>query len=110
MFSITAYSQCWSIPFSLLSIILSSVKLYYSQRLGRYPDPDPTLKMTLFAIPFITLLIIGPLFSFVLMATYLQGLLPAVIPRKANMSNLILSLSHLKTILALKTYGGKTIK
>jgi hypothetical protein len=71
----------------MLSIILSSIKLYYSQRLGRYPDPDPTLKMILFISPFITLLIIGPLFSFVLMATYLQGSLPylhKVIPYKVN--------------------------
>lgn len=69
----SAISQIWSTPISFLSLSLASVKLFYSQRLGRFYDADPNLKMVLFALPFIVGLIIGPIYSLLLMAAYLQG-------------------------------------
>jgi hypothetical protein len=69
-FSFSAYTQIISIAISFLSLALSSVKLFYSQRLGKYQEVDPSMKMTLFAVPFILVLIVGPLCNLVLMASY----------------------------------------
>ena len=66
-------SQCWSIPFSFISFALASIKLFYLQRLGRFADHEPSLKMCIFIFPFIVGLVAGPLFSLVLIATYFQG-------------------------------------
>jgi hypothetical protein len=52
---------------------LASVKLFYTQRLGRFYDADPNLKMILFVLPFIIALTAGPTYSLILMATYLKG-------------------------------------
>jgi ankyrin repeat protein len=67
-----ALTQCYGIPLSFLSLALTSVKLFYSQRLGRFPDVDPSLPMTIFVFPFILFQIIGPLYSLVLVAVYLK--------------------------------------
>jgi len=65
--------QCYGIPLSFLSLALTSVKLFYSQRLGRFPDVDPSLQMIAFVFIFILLQITGPLFSLVLLASYFKG-------------------------------------
>ncbi len=51
-------------PVSFLSLSLASVKLFYSQRLGRFPDSDPSLKMVAFAAPLVVLIIAGLYISF----------------------------------------------
>jgi hypothetical protein len=51
-------------PVSFLSLSLASVKLFYSQRLGRFPDSDPSLKMIVFVAPLVVLIIAGLYISF----------------------------------------------
>jgi hypothetical protein len=48
-------------PVSFLTLSLSSVKLFYSQRLGRSQEVDPNPKMIAFIFPFIILQNIGKL-------------------------------------------------
>ena len=55
---------------SFLSITFSAIKLFYSQRLGRYPDYDPSIKMIAFVALPVMILISGPLTSVVCMAAY----------------------------------------
>ena len=38
IFNFSGYSQCFSIPFSYMSLMLASIKLFTSQRLGRHSD------------------------------------------------------------------------
>ena len=70
---ISATSQCAGIPLSFLSLSLASVKLYYSQRLGNFAAVDPSLKMIAFAFPFVSVQILGPLFSLIFLAAYFRG-------------------------------------
>jgi hypothetical protein len=69
-FLFSDYIQIASIIISFLSLVLSSVKLFYSQRLGEYLDVDPSIKMIIFAALPITLQLLFPLFSLILMAAY----------------------------------------
>jgi hypothetical protein len=48
-----------SMPFSFLSLTLASVKLFYSQRLGRFPDVDPSPALVAFVFPFVMVQIAG---------------------------------------------------
>ena len=59
-----------STPISFFSLTLASVDVFYSLRLGRFSDFYPTLKMTILVMPFIIILISGPLLSIILMATF----------------------------------------
>jgi len=65
-------TQRTSILMSFLSITFSAIKLFYSQRLGRYPDYDPSIKMIAFVALPVMILIAGPLTSVVCMAAYFQ--------------------------------------
>jgi hypothetical protein len=47
--------------FTHISLAWSSSKLFYSQRLGIFGDPDPSILMILQIIPFIMALLVGPL-------------------------------------------------
>jgi ankyrin repeat protein len=73
IFCVSAPSQKWSLPFSLLALAIASAKLYFSQRLGKFSDPDPTLKMLAGIMPIILLFLSGLLYSLVFVATYIQG-------------------------------------
>lgn len=64
---------------SFFTLSLSSINLFYSQRLGRYPDIDPSLTMIAFTFPFIAFLIAGPLYSLVVTAAYCKGFVILVI-------------------------------
>ena len=70
---ISASSQCRGLPFSFLSLVLASVNLFYHQRLWKCSEPDPSLKMKVFAGCFVLFQIAGPLFNLIIMASYLQG-------------------------------------
>ena len=48
------------------------MKLFYSQRLGRFAEVEPSPKMILFAFPFAIFLIAGPLYSLVLFLSYVK--------------------------------------
>ena len=61
-----------TIPVSFMTLSLSSAKLFYSNRLGIFPDPDPPFLDVLFVLPVIIWLIAGPLWSIILMAAYFQ--------------------------------------
>jgi hypothetical protein len=65
-------SQIVSIVISFLSITFASIKLFYSQRLGRYSDLDPTVRMIMFVALPVIILIVGPLASVVCMAAYFK--------------------------------------
>ena len=69
---ISASTQVISIGFSFLSLVLSSTRLFYSQRLGKYQELDPSMPMILFVLVFIVGLITGPLCNLVLMSSYYQ--------------------------------------
>jgi hypothetical protein len=72
-FYLSAPSQKWSLPFSLLALAIASAKLFFAQRLGKFSDPDPTLKMLACIMPIILLLLSGLLYSLVFVASYIQG-------------------------------------
>jgi hypothetical protein len=57
---------------SFVSLAMSSVKLYYSQRLGKFPVTSPSEKMIIFILPYVLLLIAGPLFTLILVTSYFQ--------------------------------------
>jgi hypothetical protein len=69
---ISAKSQCWSIPSSFLSLSVSSARLYFSLRLGRFNEVNPPIKNLLFVMPLIVVQIIGPLFSLIVLAAYFK--------------------------------------
>ncbi len=62
-----------SLPVSLASLSFASAKLFYSQRLGSYSDPDPSLKMIGYVMPINCLQLLGLLFSLVIIASYIQA-------------------------------------
>jgi len=70
---ISAPTQIFSIVISFLSLGMSSVKLFYSQRFGKYQEVDATIPMIVFNFPFIMCLLAGPLCNLVLVASYYQG-------------------------------------
>jgi ankyrin repeat protein len=77
----SAKSQLSSVPISFISFTLSSLKLFFSQRLGRYSDSDPPLlKSILIVAPFIVLQNFGILCCWVFIAAYLQGWILICIP------------------------------
>jgi hypothetical protein len=84
------FSQLTSIPISFLALTFSSAQLYFSQRLGRFPDRDPSIRMVIFILPFIVLLITGPLFSLVIFATYFNAGVLIVIVVNITASFLVL--------------------
>jgi hypothetical protein len=69
---ISAISQCWSIPSSFLSLSVSSARLYFSLRLGRFNEVNPPIKNLLFVMPLVVVQIIGPLFSLIVLAAYFK--------------------------------------
>ncbi len=72
-FFFSAKAQLISMPFSLFSLTSSSVKLFYSQRVGRYRDIDPSMKsMALVGFP-IFFRNLGFLSIWVVITAYLQG-------------------------------------
>ena len=70
---LSASAQLWSIPISLISLTLSSAKLFYSQRLGRYADVDPPMKNLACIFPLILIQNIGFLIIWIVISAYLQG-------------------------------------
>ena len=56
---VSAPNQLLSVPISFVTLSFSSVKLFYSQRLGRSQEVDLNLKMIAIIFPFIALQIIG---------------------------------------------------
>ena len=70
----SGYTQILSIIVSFLSLVLSSVKLFYLQRLGIFLDVDPSLKMIIYAALPISIQLLFPLFSLILMASYFREL------------------------------------
>jgi hypothetical protein len=59
-----------SITVSFLSLVLSSVKLFYSQRIGIFLEPS--IKVIIFIAPLIALQLLFPMFSIILMAAYIK--------------------------------------
>ena len=68
----TGVIQCCSTLVSFVSIAFSSIKLFYTQRLGRFQDVDPSLKMVAFVALPIVILISGPLVAVICMASYFK--------------------------------------
>ncbi len=62
-----------SLLVSLVSLVLSSAKMFYSQRLGNYSDTDPHWKMIVFAMLINFLLLPGLLLSLIIVASYIQA-------------------------------------
>jgi hypothetical protein len=90
IFYLSAPSQKWSLPFSLLALAIASAKLYFSQRLGKFSDPDPTLKMLACIMPIILLFLSGLLYSLVFVAIYIQGYILLTITSVIGLNGFIL--------------------
>lgn len=64
------YTQMYLLPFSFLSLSVASIRLFFSQRLGRFCDPDPSLQMVLMVAPLIIIIIAVNLFTLIIIATF----------------------------------------
>ena len=51
---------------------MSSVRLFYCQRLGIYMELDPTVKMMAFVAPAVAIVLLYPLFSLLIMTSYFR--------------------------------------
>jgi ankyrin repeat protein len=68
----SAIPQLVSLPISFLSLALASCRLFYSQRLGTFSEPDPSLKMILIILIPIICLISGILYSFIFITIFYE--------------------------------------
>ena len=82
----TGTAQLQSLPFSLISLVVASTRLFYSQRLGIFSDHAPCLKMMARALFLNFLLILGPLFTLIIVASYfhLYVMVPVIITWFSN--------------------------
>jgi hypothetical protein len=92
----SAESQLWSVPFSFLSLALASNKLFFSQRLGIYSDDDPSFQMSLIVTPFNVCILIGTLYSLVIIATYAHGYVVVLIGTIVLLNLIILKCTYLR--------------
>ena len=69
--NVSAWAQLVSIPLSYLSLIISSARLFFSQRLGIYSDPDPPLFNIILISPLVVVQSFGILSCWVIVAAYL---------------------------------------
>ena len=83
---LTGTAQLQSLPFSLISLVVASTRLFYSQRLGIFSDHAPCLKMMARALFLNFLLILGPLFTLIIVASYfhLYVMVPVIITWFSN--------------------------
>jgi len=79
-----------------MSITFSSIKLFYSQRLGRHRDYDPSMKMMVVAALPVMFLIAGPLASLVCLASYFQDKVIVFIIVTTGINVMFLSSLYLK--------------
>jgi len=110
IFFFSDISQIVSIVISFLSITFASIKLFYSQRLGRYSDLDPTIRMILFVALPVMLLIVGPLASVVCMAAYFKEKVIVCIIIIIALIALVLKSPCSQEILYKKTYSENAYK
>ena len=94
---ILASAQKWSLPCSMLALAIASAKLYFSQRLGKISDPDPTIKMIACIMPLQILHLSGLLFSLVFVASYIQSYIILSITLVTALNGLILFLTYFKS-------------
>ena len=78
-----------------MSLVLASNKLFFSQRLGIFSDEDPSFKMSLVVAPFNICILMGTLYSLVMMATYAQGYVVVLIGTIVLLNLIILKLTYL---------------
>ena len=100
-----------SIPIGFLSFSLASVRLFYSQRLGGFPDQDPNPKMTVFALPFVVTLTAAPFASLVLAATVFQANVLALVVAIVVVNFLVLYFLYIRKaarVKYLELYSGTT--
>jgi len=88
---------------SFISLALNSTKLYFSQRIGKFLTVAPTIPMTLYVIPAITLQLLMPLFSLVIMAAYLKGFVLLAILAVVTANAIVLSVPCWKKRLISRT-------
>ena len=69
----TGYLQIISLVLSYISLAWTSSKLFYSQRLGIYSEPNLTWQMLLVMLPFNFLMLLGSLTSLILTASYIHN-------------------------------------
>ena len=91
-FFISASFQYVGIPISFLSLALSSTKLFFSQRLGRFTDVDPAFTHWITLLPIVSVQIMGPLLSLVLMAAYFRLYIFACIGGIVLINSLVLAI------------------
>ena len=72
-------TQVFGIVISFTCLSISCCKLYYSQRVGRLQAVDASIKMISYIFPAIVLQLLFPLFSLIIMTTYLKGFVLIVV-------------------------------
>jgi hypothetical protein len=85
-----------SLPVSFLSLAQASTRLFFSQRLGVFSETNPSFKMILLAIPFNFFLLLGPVFSLILTASYFQHLVLIQVAITIALSYFILKYIHFR--------------
>jgi hypothetical protein len=93
--NVSDYTQIVSMAISFLSLVLSSVKLFYSQRLGSFLEVHPSIKMIVLAAMPITLQLLFPLFSLILLASYFREFVIVFIAIVVSMNAAVLKLKCL---------------
>jgi hypothetical protein len=93
-FNFSAFSQCLSLPFSLLALSIASAKLYFSQRLGKFSDSDPTIKMLVWIMPINIIFLSGFLYSLVFVDSYIQAYILLTITSIIGLNGFILFLKY----------------
>jgi hypothetical protein len=88
--------QIVSIVFSFLSTVISSARLFYSQRLADYLEVNPSIKMVSYAALFIIPQILFPFLSLVLMVAYIKGFVIIFIALIVFTNAIVLKLKCLK--------------
>ena len=83
-------------PFSFISLVMASVDIFYTLRHGSFSEPDPSIKMVCFVVLFAVLLVLAPLSTLILIATYFHAFVIAHIFAIIIVNALIMKLLYFK--------------
>ena len=83
-------------PFSFASLAFASVKLFYSQRLARFYNVDPSIKQVIFLLPFCSVQILANISVVILLASYFKGLSIAAVAILVSLQFVILRWSPVR--------------
>jgi hypothetical protein len=80
-----------------LALAIASARLYFSQRLGKFSDPEPSFKMIACTMTLNIFFLSGLLYSLVLVASYIQAYILLTITTVTAVNGLILFLKFFQS-------------